>query len=103
MMIRFKDLGTLKNPSLINVNTYDSLEINTEMKADDIIEASTYKRKKRVTLNRNGAETNIFNLLDLSSTFLQLDLGDNLFRYDAGESLDNLEGSITFTPRLLGV
>ena len=103
MMIRFKALGTLSNPSLVNVNTYDSLLINTEMKAGDIIEVSTYKRRKRVTLIRNGERTNIFNLLDLSSTFLQLDLGDNLFRYDAVTGLDNLEVSMTFTPRLLGV
>lgn len=103
MMIRFKALGTLRNPSLVNVNTYESLKINIEMKAGDVIEISTYKRRKRVTLIRNGEETNIFNLLDLSSTFLQLDLGDNLFRYDAGEGLDNLEVSMTFTPRLLGV
>ena len=103
MMIRFKALGTLKNPSLVNVNSYESLKINTEMKAGDIIEISTYKRRKRVTLIRNGERTNIFNLLDLSSTFLQLDLGDNLFRYDALTGLDNLEVSMTFTPRLLGV
>lgn len=103
MMIRFRALGTLSTPSLVNVNTYDSLKINTTMLPGDVIEVSTYKRRKRVTLISNGVKSNIFNLLDLSSTFLQLDLGDNLFRYDAVEGLDNLEVSMTFTPRLLGV
>jgi hypothetical protein len=103
MLIRFKALGTLTNPSLVNVNTYDLLKINRTMIPGDIIEISTYKRRKKVTLKRNGQETNIFNDLDLASKFLQLDLGDNLFRYDAETGLDNLEVSMTFTPRLLGV
>lgn len=103
MMIRFRALGTLLNPSLINVNTYETLKINTTMLAGDVIEISTYERRKEVILNRNGQQFNIFNALDLSSTFLQLEIGDNLFRYDAEEGLDNLEVSMTFTPRLIGV
>ncbi|MFD2442936.1 phage tail family protein [Bacillus sp. CGMCC 1.16607] len=103
MLIRFRALGTLSTPSLVNVNTYESLKINITMLPGDVIEVSTYKRRKRVTLIRNGVISNIFNQLDLSSKFLQLDLGDNLFRYDAVEGLDNLEVSMTFTPRLLGV
>lgn len=103
MLIRFKALGTLVNPSLINVNTYDELKLNLTMQAGDVIEVSTYKRRKSVTLIRNGARSNIFNSLDINSKFLQLEIGDNLFRYNAEEGLDNLEVSMTFTPRLLGV
>lgn len=103
MMIRFKALGTLKNPTLINVNTYETLKINTTMLGGDVIEISTYKRRKSVMLIRNGAQSNIFNLFDINSKFLQLEVGDNLFRYDAEEGIDNLEVSITFAPRLIGV
>ena len=103
MMIRFRALGTLTNPSLFNVNTREELKINITMQGGDIIEISTYSRRKTITLIRNGVETNIFNNLDLSSKFLQLDIGDNLFRYNAEDGLDNLEVSINFTPRLLGV
>jgi len=103
MIIRFKALGTLVNPSLVNVNTYEELKLNTIMQAGDVIEVSTYQRKKSVTLIRNGVKTNIFNSLDLNSKFLQLEIGDNLFRYNADDGLDNLEISMIFTPRLLGV
>lgn len=103
MKIRFKALGTLVNPSLFNADTREQLLINTTMLSGDIIEVSTYKRRKFVKLIRNGVETNIFNLLDLSSKFLQLNIGDNLFRYDAAEGLGNLEVSIIFTPVFLGV
>lgn len=103
MLIRFKALGTLTIPSLINVNTYEELKLNSSMQAGDIVEISTYKRRKSVTLIRNGVKTNIFNSLDINSKFLQLEIGDNLFRYNADTGLDNLEVSMSFTPRLLGV
>lgn len=103
MKIRFKALGTVVNPSLLNVNTYEEMKINMTMSAGDNIEVSTYQRKKSVILIRNGVASNIFNYLDLSSTFLQLETGDNLFRYNAVEGLDNLEVSMNFTPRKLGV
>lgn len=103
MIIRFKALGTLVNPSLFNVNTREELKINTTMIGGDVIEISTYKRRKTVKLIRGGVESDIFNKLDLRSKFLQLDIGDNLFRYDASEGIDNLEVSMTFNPRLLGV
>lgn len=104
MIIKFKAKGTLLNPSLINVNTYEKMKINITMLADDVIEISTYKRKRSIYLHRNGEKINVFNNMQFpESKFLQLDIGDNLFRYDADDGLDNLEVSMNFTPRLLGV
>ncbi len=103
MTIRFKALGTLSNPSLLNVNTYETLKVNIALSGGDIVEVSTHKRRKYVKLIRGGVESNIFNLLDLSSTFLQLNVGDNLFGFDATAGLENLDISMAFTPRLLGV
>lgn len=104
MIIRFKALATVQSPSLINVNTYQQLKLNFVMQGGDLIEISTYSRKKTVTLIRNNVRSNIFNSVDyLSSTFLQLEPGDNLFRYDAESGLDNLEVSMTFTNRMIGV
>lgn len=104
MVIRFKAKGTLTNPSLLNVNTYEMIKINTEMIAGDLIEVTTYKRRRKVILHRNGLQINLFNNLQFpESKFLQLEIGDNLFRYNADAGLNNLEVSISFTPRLLGV
>lgn len=103
MMIRFKALGTLTNPSLVNVNTYESFKLNLEMQGGDVVEVSTYRGKKSVYLIRNNVRTNIFNLMTLESKFLQLEVGDNLFRYDADTGIDNLEVSMNFTTRLVGV
>ena len=103
MLIRFRALGTVVNPSLINVNTYEEFKLNFTMQGGDLIEVSTYRGRKTITLIRNNVRSNIFGSRKLLSKFLQLEVGDNLFRYDAEESIDNLEVQIQFTPRLLGV
>lgn len=103
MFIRFKALASASNPSLVNVNTYETLKLNFDMVGGDLIEVSTYVGKKTVTLTRNNIQSNIFYAVDLSSTFLQLDPGDNLFRYDADSGLENLEVSMSFTNRFVGV
>lgn len=103
MLIRFVALSTVVNPKLFNVNTYEELKLNTTMLPGDVIEVSTYRGKRGATLMRSNTKSNVFSIIDLSSTFLQLEVGDNLFRYDAAEGLDFLEVSMTFTPRRIGV
>lgn len=103
MLIRFRANGTVTNPSVLDVNTREFIKLKTTMLAGDIIEISTYARKKRVELIRNSVRSNIFNQLDIESSFLQLAMGDNLLRYDAETNLESLEVSILFIPRLLGV
>ena len=103
MKIQFKALATLVNPSLFNVNTREYFKINRTMEAGEVITVTTHFQNKRVLQYKNGMTSNVFNWIDLDSTFLQLDVGDNLFRYDADEGLDNLEVTIYYTPQYLGV
>ena len=103
MRIQFKALATVENPSLFNVNTRDYFKINKIMEAGEVITVNTHFQNKKVELNKNGVISNAFNWIDFQSTFLQLDPGDNLFRYDADEGLGNLEVSIYFNPQYLGV
>lgn len=103
MKIQFKALATVVNPSLFNVNTREYFKINKIMEAGEVITVTTNFQNKRVELNKNGIVTNAFNWIDLQSTFLQLDVGDNLLRYDAEIGLENLEVNIYYTPQYLGV
>ncbi|NMM65501.1 phage tail family protein [Clostridium sp. P21] len=103
LKIEFKALGTLKNPSLFNVNTREYFKINKEMKAGEKIVTTTGIGDKKVIEEYNGIVNNAFNYMDINSTFLQLDTGDNLFRYDAEKNVDNLEVSIYYYPQYLGV
>lgn len=103
MRIQFKALATVVNPSLFNINTREYFKINKTMSAGEIITVTTGFGDKRVYLDSNGVVTNAFNYIDLNSTFLQLEVGDNLFRYGADEGIDNLEVSIYYTPQYWGV
>lgn len=103
MKIEFKALATVVNPSLFNVNTREFLKINRTLEAGEVVTVTTHFQQKRVESSLNGVTQNIFNDIDIESTFLQLDVGDNLFRYDADESIENLEISIYHTQQYLGV
>ena len=103
MKIQFKALATVVNPTLFNVNTREYFKVNRTMEAGEVITVTTHFQNKRVELNKNGVISNAFNWIDFQSTFLQLDPGDNLLRYDASSGLDNLEVSIYFNPQYLGV
>jgi len=103
MIIEFKALGALTNPSILNVETQEFFKINKSMVAGEVITVNTNIGSKKVIRNLNGVETNILNLIDLDSTFLQLRVGDNLLRYDADTNLDNLEVNIYYNPYYLGV
>lgn len=105
MIIEFRAKGTLSNPSLFNVNTRESIKVNKSMVAGEVVKVNTNYGEKRIENILNGVTTNILNLIDLGSgdTFLQLDVGDNLLRYDADTNPSNLEINIYFSPKYLGV
>lgn len=103
VIIQLRAAGTVVNPSLINVNTQKFIKLNTTLLGGDVVSINTFKGKKKAELTRNNVVINIFNTVDFGSTFLQLDTGDNLFRYDADSGIDSLECSIYFTPKFLGV
>lgn len=103
MVMRFKASSEVVKPKLLNVNTYEELKLNYTMQPGDAIEVSTFSGKRSATLTRNNEKINIFGAIDLSSVFLQLRVGDNLFRYDCDDGLDFLEVSIIHRNTLIGV
>lgn len=103
MRIVFTALATVVNPSLFNVNTREYIKTNKIMQAGEVITITTHFANKRIESYLNGVISNVFNYIDLNSTFMQLDVGDNLFRYDADTGLDNLNACIYYIPQYLGV
>ena len=103
LTIEFMAKGVVKNPSLLNVNTQEYIKVNRTMVAGEKIIVNTGYNNKKIMSELNGESVNIMNYLDLTSTFLQLEVGDNLFRYDADENLSQLEVNINYTQRYLGV
>lgn len=102
MTIQFKALASVKNPSIFNINTREYFKITKIMEAGEIIIVTTQHGNKKVISNKNGIIRSEKDW-DYTSTFLQLDVGDNLLRYDAEDGIDNLEMSISYIPQYLGV
>lgn len=101
--VEFRALGVVKNPSLLNVDTQEFIKLNIDLVAGDTLSVSTGYGEKEVTLKRGGATSDAFRYLDVDSSYLQLSVGDNLFRYSAEENLENLEVSIYHDDLYLGV
>lgn len=104
MKIEFKSKSTVKNPSIININTREYIKINKTLEAQDTLVITTEFSNKRIEIIKaNGEIENAFKYIDIDSDFLQLSTGDNLLRYDADENIDFLDVIIYYTPLYLGV
>lgn len=103
MTIQFRALGAITAPQLFNVNTREFIKINTDLIAGDVVTINTDYGSKSITLLRSGSEINLYRYMDADSTFLQLDIGDNVFRYDADAGITNLECTILYNQKYLGV
>lgn len=103
MRIVFKANGTLENPSIINVNTQKFFKVNKTMQAGEQIIIDTVIGEKKIQGILNGQTSNYFKYRDLDSEWLQLTVGDNLFRYDADSDIGNLEVYIYFNNKYLEV
>jgi len=103
MKIQFKAIATVVNPSLLNVNTGEYFKLNKTMQSGETITVTTHFQNKKIEVNQGGNISNGFIYLDVNSTFLQLEPGDNVLRYNADEGIENLEITIWYTPQYLGV
>lgn len=102
--IEFMATGTVVNPKIINITNGEFIKFNNlTLIADDILTVSTHYGKKRIAITHNGIKTDAFRYLDIDSTYIQLELGDNLFRYEADENAEGLEVSIYHNNKYLGV
>lgn len=97
MKIIFKArTGTVINPKLININTQEFFKISKTLSAGEEITVNTNIGEKSVIGLANGLESNYFKYKTFDSTWLQLAVGDNFFRYDADSGLEDLEVSIYY-------
>jgi len=103
MRIKIAAVAKVVNPEIRNMDTGEYIKLNMEMAAGDVIEITTEYGNKNITLTRNGDQLDYFRALDVDSTFLQMDIGDNTYRYNADEGTSNMEVTIYYNPQYLGV
>ena len=103
MRVAFKATGTVTNPLLLNINTGEYIQVNATLAAGDTVTVNTEYGNKGATKTSGGIDTDYFRYIDVDSTFMQLEIGDNVFRYNAEAGLDALEVTIYYSPKYLGV
>lgn len=101
----FRAKGTLTNPSLIKIDTQETIRIQKVLVAGEEVEINTSIGSKYVIgrLSETSEYTNYFVYRTLDSKWLNLSPGKNSFRYNADEGIDNLEVFIYFQNKYLEV
>lgn len=79
--------NSIKNPKVIDYQTAEFFQIDIQMQEGDLITVNTMQGNRTVKLLRHAVETNIFNLMDKNSTWLQLGMNNSTFVYEVDEGV----------------
>lgn len=96
--------GSVKNPSIIRVESSEFIKVGTDtkpfiMSAGDKVIITTGNDNKHIYLESGGVQTNISQYMSDDSTFIQLEKGDNSIAYSADSGVDSIEVSIKYRIR----
>lgn len=100
MVVEFRARGSVEEPSLLHLDSREEIRLHYTMAADEVIQIDSNYGQKTVISNMNG---DIFQHFDQNSSFIQLFVGDNTFRYAAADNISNLECTLYFSPKYLGI
>lgn len=104
MIVTFKANGTVENPYILNAETREKIHIIKTMTTGEMFIVDTNAGNKGIEIiNNPDGEKNAYRYLSEDSTFMQLVIGDNQIRYGADKNVDNLDVSIHYTNKYLGV
>lgn len=99
MKITFKATAALTNPYLTNITTGKTFKLLKALAAGEEVIVNTNYGKKSII----SGDINYFQYFDLDTEFIQLAAGENILRYGADTNETNLEVSIEYIPKYLGV
>ena len=85
----------LSNPSITKVSTLEFIKIQKAMISGERIEVDMMGDLPKLTSYKIGSEEDVFRYFDIDSTLFELDVGDNLIRYDADSNRNGLDVKIT--------
>ena len=91
------------DPQLTNITTGETAGIEIEMQLGDKIIVNTNRSHKSVMLYRNGEASNLLSSRLEDFSWIQLRSGSNEISYSAGTGSENLDVTVTVTPKFLGV
>lgn len=96
--------GDVQNVKVLNVVSGEFFKINYTFEAGDVIVLNTIHNNFSVKLTKSDGDViNLIGNRDLSSSFFQLNKGDNYIQVTADVGKDLIIADMKFTPLVLGV
>lgn len=96
--------GPATNPKVANLSTGEFIKVNRTLISSDKLIINTAFGNKRVEIEDGaGNRTNVFNWIDLDSTFWQLQVGDNIIEYSSDNQVEPAEVYIKYRNRYVGI
>jgi len=99
LIISFIAKGEVSNPKIENLTTGKFLRIVVDLMPGDILTINTNKGTKRIELNGK----NISQKMDRSSSFIDMQVGENVLKYSADKGYTNLNVYPKWTAEFFGV
>lgn len=97
-------IGPATNPIIRNRSTGEFIRVKRVLEPSDRLYISTEFGRKRVFIRDNeGVETNVLNWIDLDSTFINLEVGDNAIEYTSDDDVFKARVFIKYKNRYVGV
>lgn len=103
MSIELKINGAVTNPKVLNVITQEYFGFSGTYQAGTVLNIVTTRGKKEVTKTIGDVITNAMSERMKDSSFLQLQKGSNFFMVQADAGAENMVGSVSFSPLIVGV
>ena len=97
--VRIEFRGPATNPRVANRATGEYIQINRELLPGDVLIITTDFGAKRVDINGQ----NVFNWIDIDSSFWQLQVGDNVIEYSSDDPVESAAVTISYRNRYVGV
>lgn len=89
--------GPAVNPIIINRTTGEFIKVNQTLQEGEVMKIDTTPGKKSVYfVQTDGSERNVFNWIDLNSTFFQLVVGENEIEYSADSDIQGAIVNISY-------
>ncbi|MCZ8541960.1 phage tail family protein [Psychrobacillus psychrodurans] len=90
--------GPALNPKIINNTTGEYIKINQQLNENERMLIDTTDGKKSVVfMDSTGVKRNVFNWIDLNSTFFKLEIGENDIEYTADSDIQGAVVNISYS------
>ncbi|PSL41700.1 tail protein [Salsuginibacillus halophilus] len=96
--------GPAENPRIENVTTGEYIKVKQTLQSSEVLKIDTTPGDKSVVIEESdGTQRNVFNWIDLQSTFFQLEVGENEIEYTADDDIQGAIVDMYYNKRYVGV